>query len=393
MPEVFVSFQPLSKPLGQTQTAKNIFGKPPVIKNNLHMRVGILTGGGDCPALNAVIRAAVKTSIRYGWEVLGIEDGFDGLVHCRTRPLTLQSVSGILHLGGTILGTTSSGNPFCYPVIQNGTKVECDLSDDVVANFKKLALDALIVIGGDGTLAIAQKLFEKGIPLVGIPKTIDNDISATVVTFGFDTAVNTARDALDKLHTTAESHRRVMVVEVMGRHAGWIALHSGIAGGADVILIPEIPYDIATIERTILERERAGKHFSIVVVAEGAFAKGGALTFRAAKEAGREQRLGGIGERVACEITEQTGKETRVVVLGHLQRGGPPTTFDRVLGTRFGAAATRLIRKGDFGQMIALLPPDVESVPIQDAIAKMKKVPLDSDILQSARDIGICFGD
>jgi 6-phosphofructokinase 1 len=277
--------------------------------------------------------------------------------------------------------------------MENGQKIERDLSDTVVANFSKLELNALIVIGGDGTLAIAHKLSQKGVPLVGIPKTIDNDISATVVTFGFDTAVNTARDALDRLHTTAESHRRVMVVEVMGRHAGWIALHSGIAGGADVILIPEIPYDIVTVGHSILERERLGKHFSIVVVAEGAFTKGGAPTFRAAKEAGREQRLGGVGERVASEITEQTGKESRVVVLGHLQRGGPPTTFDRVLGTRFGSAATRLIRKGEFGRMIALLPPDVESVPIRDAIAKMKTVPLDSDILQSARDIGICFGD
>jgi ATP-dependent phosphofructokinase / diphosphate-dependent phosphofructokinase len=357
------------------------------------MRVGILTGGGDCPALNAVIRAAVKTSIGYGWEVLGIEEGFDGLVHCRTRPLTTASVSGILHLGGTILGTTNAANPFTYPVEENGKTVERDISDRVVANFRKLELDALIVIGGDGTLGIAQKFYEKGVPLVGIPKTIDNDIGGTVITFGFDTAVNTARDALDKLHTTAESHRRVMVVEVMGRHAGWIALHTGVAGGADVILIPEIPYDIEKLCQSILNRERSGKHFSIVVVAEGAFSKGGNLTHRAAKEAGREQRLGGVGERVAEEITELTGKETRVVVLGHLQRGGPPTTFDRVLGTRFGAGAARLIRKGLFGRMIALIPPDLESVPIRDAIASMKKVQLDHDILESAREIGISFGD
>ena len=358
------------------------------------MQIGILTGGGDCPALNAVIRAAVKTSVGFGWEVLGIEEGFDCLVHCKTRTLTNASVSGILHLGGTILGTTNAGNPFCYPILGEGGKTtERDISDTVVANFRKLGLDGLIVIGGDGSLGIAEGFYEKGIPLVGVPKTIDNDIGGTIITFGFDTAVNTARDALDKLHTTAESHRRVMVVEVMGRHAGWIAVHSGIAGGADVILIPEIPYDPAKIVQTIMARERLGKHFSIVVVAEGAFPRDGQLTHAEAKQAGREQRLGGVGERVASAITELSGKETRVVVLGHLQRGGPPTTFDRVLGTRFGAAAARLIRKGAFGRMVALIPPDVESVPIREAIGRRKTVPLDNDIMESAREIGISFGD
>ena len=357
------------------------------------MRIGILTGGGDCPALNAVIRAAVKTSVGYGWDVVGIEEGFDGLIHSRVRPLSTASVSGILHLGGTILGTTNAANPFAYPVTENGVIVERDISDQVMNNFRQLGLDALIVIGGDGTLGIAQRFFEKGMPLVGVPKTIDNDIGGTVITFGFDTAVNTGRDALDKLHTTAESHRRVIVVEVMGRHAGWIAVHSGIAGGADVILIPEIPFRIDKIAETVLHREQTGKHFSIVVVAEGAFPAGGALTHRAAKEAGREQRLGGIGEQVAAAIHEATGKECRVVVLGHLQRGGQPTTFDRVLGTRFGAAAARLIKKGQFGRMVALIPPDVESVPIRDAISSMKRVTPDSDIVQSARDIGISFGD
>jgi ATP-dependent phosphofructokinase / diphosphate-dependent phosphofructokinase len=357
------------------------------------MRIGILTGGGDCPALNAVIRAAVKTSVGFGWEVLGIEEGFDGLVHCKTRPLTTANVSGILHLGGTILGTTNAKNPFCYPTLaESGKTVERDISDLAVANFRKLGLDALIVIGGDGTLGIAERFYEKGIPLVGIPKTIDNDISGTMVTFGFDTAVNTARDALDKLHTTAESHRRVLVVEVMGRHSGWIALHSGMAGGADIILIPEIPYDMAKVVETIMLRERLGKHFSIVVVAEGAFEQNGQLTYAEAKYAGREQRLGGIGDRVAAAITKLTGKETRVVVLGHLQRGGPPTSFDRVLGTRFGAAAARLIRKGAFGRMVALIPPDVESIPIREAIGQRKVVPLNSDILESAREIGISFG-
>lgn len=358
------------------------------------MRIGILTGGGDCPALNAVIRAAVKTSIGYGWEVVGIEEGFDGLVQCKTRTMTTASVSGILHLGGTILGTTNAANPFSYPTLGEGGKtVERDISDTVVTNFHKLGLDALIVIGGDGTLSIAEKFYNKGIPLVGVPKTIDNDISGTVITFGFDTAVNTARDALDKLHTTAESHRRVLVVEVMGRHAGWIALHSGIAGGADVILIPEIPYDPAKVAHSIMVRERLGKRFSIVVAAEGAFPIGGKPTHTEAKHAGREQRLGGIGERVASAVTELTGKETRVVILGHLQRGGPPTTFDRVLGTRFGAAAARLIKKGAFGRMVALLPPDVESVPIRDAIGQMKTVPVNNDIIKSAREIGISFGD
>ncbi len=358
------------------------------------MRIGILTGGGDCPALNAVIRAAVKTCVGYGWDVLGIEEGFDGLVHCRTRPLTNASVSGILHLGGTILGTTNAANPFTYPIIgEGGQAVERDISDTVVTNFRKLELNALIVIGGDGTLGIAHKFYDKGIPVVGVPKTIDNDINGTVITFGFDTAVNTARDALDKLHTTAESHRRVIVVEVMGRHAGWIAVHSGIAGGADVILIPEIPYDPEKISSSILLRERLGKHFSIVVVAEGAFPKHGTLTHAEAKVAGREQRLGGVGERVATMISELTGKETRVVVLGHLQRGGPPTTFDRVLGTRFGAAAARLVKQGAFGRMVALLPPDVESIPIREAIGRMKTVPLNNDIIESAREIGISFGD
>ena len=358
------------------------------------MRVGILTGGGDCPALNAVIRAVVKTSVGFGWEVLGIEEGFNGLVQYKTRPMTAANVSGILHLGGTILGTTNSANPFCYPILgEGGCMVECDISGTVVENFRRLGLEALIVIGGDGTLNIAEKFYQKGIPLVGVPKTIDNDIEGTVTTFGFDTAVNTARDALDKLHTTAESHRRVIVVEVMGRHAGWIAVHSGIAGGADIILIPEIPYDIEKVAHSIMARERLGKHFSIVVVAEGAFPQGGELTHAEAKPLGRERRLGGVGERVASAITELTGKETRLVVLGHLQRGGQPTTFDRVLGTRFGAAAARLVRKGAFGRMVALVPPDVESVPIREAIGRMKTVPVDNDIIESAREIGIGFGD
>jgi 6-phosphofructokinase 1 len=358
------------------------------------MKIGILTGGGDCPALNAVIRAAVKASIGYGWEVLGIEEGFNGLVQSKARTLTKASVSGILHVGGTILGTTNAANPFCYPTVgEDGRTVECDISDAVLRNFRALGLDSLIVIGGDGTLSIAEKFYKKGIPLVGVPKTIDNDIDGTVITFGFDTAVNTARDALDKLHSTAESHRRVIVVEVMGRHTGWIALDSGIAGGADVILIPEIPYDPARVAHSIMVREKLGKRFSIVVVAEGACPVGGKPVHMEDKHVGREQRLGGIGQSVAAEVAALTGKETRVVTLGHLQRGGSPTTFDRVLGTRFGAAAARLIRNGAFGRMVALVPPNVESVPIRDAIGRLKTVPPDNDQVESAREIGISFGD
>ena len=266
------------------------------------MKIGILTGGGDCPALNAVIRAAVKTSVGYGWDVAGIEEGFDGLIHSRLRPMSTASVSGILHLGGTILGTTNAANPFTYPVVENGKTVERDISDQVVENFRRLGLDALIVISGDGTLGIAQRFFEKGVPLVGVPKTIDNDIGGTVITFGFDTAVNTGRDALDKLHTTAESHRRVLVVEVMGRHAGWIAVHTGIAGGADVILIPEIPYRVEAIVEKIKTRGTRKRSFSIVAISEGAYARGGnvSVVAEANEVPGRGVvRLGGSGRVLA----------------------------------------------------------------------------------------------
>jgi 6-phosphofructokinase 1 len=273
--------------------------------------------------------------------------------------------------------------------------VETDRSDDVMRNFRALGLDALIAIGGDGTLGIAERFRRKGMPIVGVPKTIDNDIPATVVTFGFDTAVSTATDALDKLHTTAESHKRVMVVELMGRYTGWIALHAGVSGGADVILIPEIPFDLEKVCESIQVRERAGREFSIVVAAEGAIAREGRRIVRGPREAGREQRLGGVGEWLALEITRRTGKETRELVLGHLQRGGQPTTFDRLLGTRFGAAAMRMVAEGRFGAMVALDPPKVLAVPLARAVGhgRMKKVPLDSDILQSARDMGIGFGD
>jgi 6-phosphofructokinase 1 len=359
-------------------------------------RVGILTGGGDCPGLNAVIRAASRTAFNMGWEVYGIEDGFDGLLSRNVRRLTRRDVRGILQLGGTILGTTNRKNPFCYPVSRDGEVVEKDRSAEVVRNFRALGLRALIAIGGDGTLGIAERLSRKGLPVVGVPKTIDNDIPSTMITFGFDTAVSTATDALDRLHTTAEAHRRVMVVEVMGRYTGWIALNSGVAGGADVILLPEIPFDVDSVCDTIRARERAGRDFSIVVVAEGAVPRHGRMVTRGPRQAGREVRLGGIAEWLASEIESRCGgKETRSLVLGHLQRGGPPTSFDRLLGTRFGSAAMRLVVEEKFGSMVALDPPRVLAVPLRVAVGKgkLKKVPVGYDVIRAARDMGIGFGD
>lgn len=355
-------------------------------------RIGVLTGGGDCPGLNAVIRAVVKSAWNLGWKVVGIRDGFEGLIDTdKAFLLRPKDITGILHIGGTILGTTNRGNPFAQKT-KNGRTVDC--SDQVVKNFQSLGLDALVVIGGDGSLSIARKLFEKGIPLVGVPKTIDNDLSGTVITFGFDTAVSTATDALDKLHSTAKSHQRVMVVEVMGRYAGWIALNSGVSGGADIILIPEIPFKIEKVCEKVLERYRKKKNFCIIVVAEGAKPAGGELFTKECKEAGRgEPLLGGIGEWVAKEINRSTGKETRSLVLGHLQRGGQPTTFDRLLGTRFGAAAVRLIAEGKFGQMVSLRPPNIDSVPLIEATGTKNLVPADSDVIKTAKALGISFGD
>jgi 6-phosphofructokinase 1 len=358
-------------------------------------RVAILTGGGDCPGLNAVIRAVTRTAFNLGWEVWGIEDGFAGLLTGAVRRLMARDVRGILQLGGTILGTTNRGDPFAFPTERRGRWVEKDRSREVVRNFERQGFDALIAIGGDGTLSIAERFWRKGVPVVGVPKTIDNDIEATVSTFGFDTAVTTATEALDKLHTTAESHKRVMVVEVMGRYAGWIALCSGVSGGADVILIPEIPFDVDKVCDVVRARERSRRAFSIVVAAEGAAPTGGAALTRGPKELGREVRLGGIAEWLAGEIAKRTGKESRSLVLGHLQRGGSPTSFDRLLGTRMGAAAMRFAAEGRFGTMVALDPPAVKAVALADAVGhgKMKKVPLDSDIVRSARDVGIGFGD
>ena len=360
-------------------------------------KIAINTGGGDAPGLNAVIRAATISAVRLGWEIWGIREGYSGLLDISPEegliPLNLDTVRGITHLGGTILGTSNRGDPFDYPVEKDGKTTTVDRSHEILSRFKELGFDALIAIGGDGSLRIANRLAEMGLPVVGVPKTIDNDLEATVVTFGFDTAVSTATDAIDKLHSTAQSHRRVMVVEVMGRYAGWIALNSGVSGSADIILIPEIPYDIEKVCDKVREREAANRHFSIVVVAEGAKSIGGDISTLADQEACHEVRLGGAAELVAQEIEKRTGKDTRSLVLGHLQRGGSPTTFDRLLALRFGAAAVRTINEGKINVMVALAPPTVKTVPLAEAISKMKAVPLDSDTVLTARSLGVCMGD
>src|SRR6185369_12269521 len=355
------------------------------------MRIAISTGGGDAPGLNAVIRAIVLSAHGRGWQTYGIRRGYGGLLgDDGIMTLTPERVRGITHLGGTILGTTNRGNPFRWVVKDaSGKDTEVDRSSDLVDAFNASGFDALIAIGGDGSLSIAHDLWKMGLPVVGVPKTIDNDVVGTIATFGFDTAVATATDAIDKVHSTAESHERVMVVEVMGRHAGFIALSSGIAVSADVILIPEIPFDINKVCDKIRRREAEGRHFSIVVVAEGALPKGGTVSLIDPAHA----RLGGIADKVAHSIEEMTGKETRSLVLGHLQRGGSPTTFDRNLGLRFGAAAVRLVAEQKFGMMVALQPPNIVAVPLAEAIAKPKRVAIDSDTVATARDLGISFGD
>jgi 6-phosphofructokinase 1 len=348
--------------------------------------IGICTGGGDAPGLNAVIRAAVKSAIlKYKWRVIGIPDGFDGLIWPeKSRELTLKEVSGILPRGGTILGTTNRGNPFKYRTVEDGKEVVRDISAEVIANATRLGIDAVIVIGGDGSQKIALELLEKGMKLVGVPKTIDNDLSATETTFGFDTAVQTATDAIDKIHTTAESHHRVMVVEVMGRDAGWIALHAGVAGGAHLILIPEIPFSVDRICRHIAEREAYGKRFTIVVVAEG---------IRLPRELKQLSRGGSVGNLVGDAIALAAHKEVRVSVLGHIQRGGSPSPFDRILATRFGVAAVDLIAQGGFGKMVCLRNARIEAVDIADAIGQLKVVNPHADLVCTARALGVCFGD
>jgi 6-phosphofructokinase 1 len=359
------------------------------------LRIAISTGGGDAPGLNAVIRAAVLSAINRGWEVLGIKRGFAGLLgEDEVIPLTKDSVRGIAHLGGTILRTTNRGNPFHYPRKQaDGSIVEEDRSDELIANARELGIDAIITIGGDGSLTIGKLLCDKGMKIVGVPKTIDNDVSGTITTFGFDTAVNTALEAIDKLHTTAESHDRVIVLEVMGRDAGFIALHSGLAGTADVILIPEIPYDIMKVCDKIERRDRAGRHFSIVVVAEGAFPKGGDVTLIGQSLPGEARRVGGLCEPIAREISRITGKETRSLVLGHLQRGGMPTGYDRLLATRFGGAAVRAVADQKWGHMVALQSPNIVTIPIEEALREPKRVDPMHDTVLTARACGVSFGD
>ena len=355
-------------------------------------RIGILTGGGDAPGLNAVIRAVVKSAWNSGIGCVGLEDSYDGLLEFdRSRILAPRDVTGILRLGGTILGTINRGNPFESMIAtSDGPRV---YAERVIDMFHKMGLDALVAIGGDGTLTIGHEFWLRGIPLVGVPKTIDNDIVGTTNCFGFDTAVAFATDAIDRLHTTAEAHHRIMVVEVMGRYAGWIALYAGVAGGADAILIPEIPFDIEIVAERLRARDKWGAKFSIVVVAEGAFPKDGKTTLLEAGGVGKAERLGGIGAQTCEALATLTGKETRSVVLGHLQRSGAPTSFDRALATRFGGKAVELVQQGQFGTMVAFAPPDIIARPLADVVGKTKTVPMDSDLLLTARALGVTFGD
>ena len=360
------------------------------------MQIAVNTGGGDAPGLNAVIRAVVLSALNLGWDIYGIRGGYEGLFDDDgVVALTRESVRGITHQGGTILGTTNRGNPLQWPVEQPDGSVEVvDRSDEVIRQFRRRGMDALIAIGGDGSLRIASSLADKGLSVVGVPKTIDNDLESTQVTFGFHTAVATATDAIGRLHSTAEAHRRVMVVELMGRNAGWIALFAGVAATADVILIPEIPYSFDTLCAKIEQRYETGEpEFAIVVAAEGAAEAGGSQTFKEPSRTGASPRLGGIADRLAAQIEERTGHETRPLALGHLQRGGEPSAHDRLLALRFGSAAVELVRDGHFGCMVALDPPDVLAVPLREAIAKVKVVPVDGDVVRTARNMGISFGD
>ncbi|MBP8002690.1 MAG: ATP-dependent 6-phosphofructokinase [Chloroflexi bacterium] len=362
-------------------------------------RIALNTGGGDAPGLNAVIRAVVLSALNRGWECLGIIDGYNGIMRPEEypngwyRPLTRDSVRGITHVGGTIVGTTNRGNPMSFPRQgPDGSWQEVDRTSEVAAALQSAGIDALVAIGGDGSLSIAHALAQKGVRVVGVPKTIDNDLDETVATFGFDTAVAVATECLDRLHSTAESHQRVMVVEVMGRYAGWIALFAGVAATADVILIPEIAYDINQVAAKVKQRDAAGRKFSIVVVAEGAKPRGGVLTIQG-KAIGQAERLGGVGHKVAAALEELTGKEARVVQLGHLLRGGTPTATDRLLSLRFGAAAVRALAEGYSNIMVALDPPTVRYVPLERVAGRMKTVPLDCDTMLTARELGISFGD
>ncbi len=358
------------------------------------MRIGIVTGGGDCPGLNAVIRAVAKGAHKRGWETLGIIGGFEGLLAPQNfRLLDYKALDGLLVRGGTILGTANRGR-FSAKVGHGETQpLPADLLQQTREGLVHLGLGALVCLGGDGTLTIARQLHDFGIPVVGVPKTIDNDLAATTVTFGFDSAVACATDALDRLHTTAESHNRVIVLEVMGRYAGWIATYAGIAGGADIILIPEIPFHYDAVCKAVSDREKMGKRFTLVIAAEGARPAGGAFVTCGPQEANREARLGGIGAQVAAEIERLTGKESRVVVLGHLQRGGSPTNMDRTICTLFGAKAVDLVAEGKFGRMVAHTGLAVESVPLEEAIGQLRTVPVEGGIVRAARSLGISMGD
>lgn len=353
----------------------------------MYKQIGILTGGGDAPGLNAVIRAVVRTAIgEFGMKCIGIEDSFDGILgEPRTTKLTTKTVSGILPRGGTILGTRNRGS-FCKIVDGKAIIPEMPV-EEAIENLKKLEIEALIALGGEGTLAIAEKFHLHGFPVIGVPKTIDNDLAATELTFGFMTAIDIATEALDRLHTTAASHDRVMILEVMGRHTGWIALHAGLAGSADVIIIPEVPFSFASVLDKIKQRDKAGSRFTNIVIAEGAMEVGEQPIYMD-KEA---LRLGGVGSHLRRRIEAATGKESRCVVLGHLQRGGSPNAFDRMLGTNFGACAVRALANGQTGKMVALRAGEVTTVPLRDAVANLKTVPVDGQLVRTARDIGISF--
>ncbi len=358
-------------------------------------RIGVLTGGGDCPGLNPVIRALVKRGLKLGWEMIGIRDSFRGLLSTPYSLTTLDrdAIRGILIKGGTILGTTGKANPFAFPMEGPSGEVHQDRSEDFKEAIRILQLSGLAVLGGDGTLSTAQRLFEIGVPVVGVPKTIDNDIAGTEYTFGFHSAVEVATEAIDRLHSTAESHDRVMILEVMGRDCGWIALHAGIAGGADVILIPEIEYDLSKICDKLRRRQAAGSFFSVVVVAEGAAEQGKApIEAVPAGPGGRKARLGGVGAYVAERIEAMTGFETRVAVLGHLQRGGSPLSDDRLLAARYGIAAADLIERGDWGQMVALEGNTMTSVPLSQIGAQLKRVDPQGELVNVARKLGIALG-
>ncbi|MCS0628251.1 ATP-dependent 6-phosphofructokinase [Telluria mixta] len=363
-------------------------------------RIALVTGGGDAPGLNAAIRAVVLAAARRGWACDGIRDGFNGLLapaQCLDEPvvaLSSQSVHGIGHLGGTILGSTNRGNPLRYPVRDDdGTMSERDRSGELIGLFRQRGFDALVMIGGDGSMAIADSLHQQGLRVVGVPKTIDNDLDRTEQTFGFDSAVAFATECIDRLHTTADSQHRILVVETMGRYAGWIALHAGMAGGAHAILLPEIPFDIDVVAEAVRRRDALGLRHSIVVVAEGALPLGGRCEVLEAAGAGRAERLGGIGAWVETRLAEATGKDCRSVVLGHLLRGGSPSAFDRILAARFGAAAVRTLAAGQSGVMVTLTGQDIVTVPLADVAGRTRRVPVDCDTVRTARELGICLGD